>query len=142
MGTVAQVHSADVGRALESYRAVAATGDADAQVIEVSREELLELLDRGEVVVLDVRPEEEFAAGHIPGAVSMPLGRLVEADGSKASSVEIPEDREVVAYCRGAYCVMAHDAVRLLLASGRTARRLEDGLLEWRLAGLPVAVGA
>jgi rhodanese-related sulfurtransferase len=84
--------------------------------------------------VIDVRPAEEYAAGHIPGAVSVPLDELADR------LAELPADQEVVAYCRGAYCVLSHDAVRLLTAQGRTARRLADGMLEWRLADLPVAV--
>lgn len=130
--TVARLHSADVERALNAYLGVGGMGDVD----EVSREELLERLGRGDILLLDVRPEEEFAAGHLPGARSVPFADLAEVMGSLAS------DADIVAYCRGAYCVLAHDAVRLLRADGRTARRLQDGLLEWRLAGLPVEVGA
>jgi rhodanese-related sulfurtransferase/DNA-binding transcriptional ArsR family regulator len=99
----------------------------------VTREELLRRLDAGQAVLLDVRPSEEYAAGHIPGAVSIPLEILADRLS------ELPADLEVVAYCRGAYCVLAHDAVRLLAAHGRAARPLVDGMLEWRLADLPVA---
>jgi rhodanese-related sulfurtransferase/DNA-binding transcriptional ArsR family regulator len=101
----------------------------------VSREELVSRLQEGDVVLLDVRPEDEFAAGHVPGALNLPLGRLSESIGA------LPRDREVVAYCRGPYCVLAFEAVAALRASGFKARRLEDGLPEWRAAGLPVAVG-
>lgn len=101
---------------------------------EVSRSELLQRIGTGRVTVVDVRPSEEYAAGHIPTAVSVPLDELVER------LAELPENRDVVAYCRGAYCVLAHEAVRLLLARGRSAVRLADGMLEWRLADLPVAV--
>jgi rhodanese-related sulfurtransferase len=80
-----------------------------------------------------VRPAEEYAAGHIPGAVSIPLHELADRLG------ELPGGGQIVAYCRGTYCVLAHDAVRLLAARGRDARRLADGMLEWRLADLPVA---
>lgn len=132
MGTVARVHSADVGRALDAYLGVSGIGDVE----EVSREELLDRLDAGDMVLLDVRPVEEFAAGHIPGARSIPFGDFAERYGA------FENDADIVAYCRGAYCVMAHDAVRLLRAQGRRARRLEDGLLEWRLAGLPIEAGA
>src|SRR5439155_23496205 len=90
---------------------------------EVTREDLLERARAGAVTVLDVRPAEEYAAGHIPGAVSIPLDELAER------LAELPADQEVVAYCRGAYCVLAHDAVRLLAARGRAARRLRDGML-------------
>jgi rhodanese-related sulfurtransferase/DNA-binding transcriptional ArsR family regulator len=100
----------------------------------VTREELQRLTKKRKVTVLDVRPREEYAAGHIPGAVSIPLDEL---DGRLA---ELPGDGQIVAYCRGAYCVLAHDAVRLLAARGRTAQRLTDGMLEWRLADLPIAV--
>jgi rhodanese-related sulfurtransferase len=139
MRKVAREHSADVDRALDSYLGVSSLGDTDAGVVEISREELLAHLDAGDVVLLDVRPPEEYAAGHIPGARSVPIGKL--ADDLEA--VEgLGEETDVVAYCRGAYCVLAHDAVRLLRARGRRASRLEDGLLEWRIAGHPVEVGA
>ncbi len=98
----------------------------------VSRPELLRRAAAGEVLVMDVRPAEEYAAGHIPGALSVPLGEL------PARLDALPEGLEIVAYCRGAYCVLARDAVRLLRARRRAARHLEDGMLEWRLAGLPV----
>jgi rhodanese-related sulfurtransferase len=84
------------------------------------------------VTVLDVRPTEEHAAGHIPGALSIPVDQLA------VRIAELPADSEVVAYCRGEYCVFAHDAVRMLRSAGRDARKLEQGMLEWRLAGLPV----
>lgn len=100
---------------------------------EVDREELLVRVRAGHATVLDVRPREEYAAGHIPGAVSIPLEELADR------LVELPADQEIVAYCRGAYCVLAHDAVRWLTAQGRSASRLTDGMLEWRLAELPVA---
>ncbi|OLT43770.1 ArsR family transcriptional regulator [Saccharomonospora sp. CUA-673] len=100
---------------------------------EVTREELLRRVHSGGATVIDVRPREEYTAGHIPGAVSIPLEDLAER------LAELPLDQEIVAYCRGAYCVFAHDAVRLLTAAGRPARRLADGMLEWRLADLPVA---
>jgi rhodanese-related sulfurtransferase/DNA-binding transcriptional ArsR family regulator len=98
----------------------------------VSRAELLRRAEAGEVVVIDVRPAEEYAAGHIPGAVSVPLGEL------PARLAALPPGSEVVAYCRGAYCVLAPEAVRLLRARGLPARHLADGMLEWRLDGMPV----
>ena len=101
----------------------------------VSRQALLERLGRGDVTVLDVRPPEEFAAGHIPGARSVPLPEL------ERRLDELPRDVEVVAYCRGPYCVLAPEALGILRAAGFRARRLEDGFPEWRLAGLPVEVG-
>ena len=102
----------------------------------IGRRELADRLRRGDVVVLDVRPAVEFAAGHIQGARSVPIGEL------EARLAELPADVEVVAYCRGQYCVYAHEAVRRLRAAGRRARRLEDGWPEWALAGLPSERGA
>jgi rhodanese-related sulfurtransferase len=103
---------------------------------EIGRDELLRRARAGQVVVLDVRPAPEFAAGHIPGSVSIPIDELA------ARLSELPADVEVVAYCRGAYCVLAHDAVRILDAEGRRAVRLAEGMLEWRLADLPVATAS
>jgi rhodanese-related sulfurtransferase len=102
----------------------------------VSSAELLARAKRDDVVVLDVRPPDEYASGHIPGAVSVPLEELEQRLAS------LPRDTEIVAYCRGPYCLLAPQAVELLRERGFRARRLEDGLPEWRLAGLPVAVGA
>lgn len=101
----------------------------------VAREELLDRLERGKVIILDVRPVEEFAAGHIPGALSVPLEQL------DAALARLPKRAEIVAYCRGPYCVLAPQAVERLRAKGFKARRLAEGLPEWRLAGLPVAIG-
>lgn len=101
----------------------------------VSRGALLRRMERGDAAVLDVRPAEEFAAGHVPGAASIPLPELERRLG------ELPRDVEIVAYCRGPYCVLAPEALSLLRANGFRARRLEDGFPEWRLAGLPVEVG-
>jgi len=139
MRAVARQHSADVDRALASYLGVAGLGDDDSDVEEVPRKELLRLLASGDVTLIDVRPPEEYAAAHLPGARSLPLGDLAEGQGVLES---LDEDADIVAYCRGAYCVLAHDAVRLLRARGRRARRLQDGMLEWRADGLPVEVGA
>jgi rhodanese-related sulfurtransferase/DNA-binding transcriptional ArsR family regulator len=101
----------------------------------ISREELLERAGKGEVVILDVRPTVEFAAGHIPGALSVPL------DSLDAALARLPRGSEIVAYCRGPYCVLAPQAVERLAAEGYRARRLDGGFPEWRLAGLPVAAG-
>jgi ArsR family transcriptional regulator len=102
----------------------------------VSRDELLSRSRAGTVTIIDVRPEDEFALGHLPGAVNIPLRalerRLSELDPSK----------EIVAYCRGPYCVLSYEAVAALRKRGFTARRLEDGLPEWRAAGLTVVTGA
>ncbi|MFE9771961.1 ArsR/SmtB family transcription factor [Streptomyces sp. NPDC005931] len=122
---VAEAHQAAVPAARDAY-----LGEDTA--VEVSREELRVRIDAGDVVVLDVRPVEEYRAGHIPGALSIPMADLAERID------ELPEDLEVVVYCRGEYCVLAHDAVRLLTDRGRRAVRLSDGMLEWRLSELPV----
>jgi rhodanese-related sulfurtransferase len=102
----------------------------------VPRDELFRRLRDGRVLVLDVRPEAEYAAGHIPGAVNVPHDQLA------ARLAELPERADIVAYCRGRYCVFAPDAVRLLRARGFSARPLKGGLPDWRLAGLPVTARA
>ncbi|MEJ7771557.1 MAG: metalloregulator ArsR/SmtB family transcription factor [Geodermatophilaceae bacterium] len=127
--TVAAAHLPDVAAARHNY-----LGAQDTE--EIDRDELLRRARTGDVIVVDVRPALEFAAGHIPGAVSIPIDELAYR------LAEIPADAEVVAYCRGAYCVFAYDAVRLLTEHGRVAVRLSDGMLEWRLAAQPVATGA
>ncbi|MBI4365112.1 MAG: metalloregulator ArsR/SmtB family transcription factor [Candidatus Latescibacteria bacterium] len=101
----------------------------------VRMEELLKRVKDGRAIVLDVRPQEEFGHGHIAGAISVPLDRL------KSRLAKLPKRKEIIAYCRGPYCVMAFKAVRLLRAQGHRARRLEEGFPEWRVAGFPVAVG-
>jgi rhodanese-related sulfurtransferase len=116
---------AEVERAAREY-----LGD---HVEAIGRDELIARLDRGDVLLIDVRPGEEFDAGHIDGARSIPLDELRER------LAELPVDREVVAYCRGPFCAYAHEAVRRLQAAGRTARRLEEGWPEWRLAEQPPA---
>jgi len=126
---VAQQHRPHTEAARRAYLGPEATDVVDT-------DELLRRLESGSTVVLDVRPEPEYAAGHLPGAVHIPLEQLVER------LAELPRDREVVAYCRGRYCVLAHEAVRLLVSHGRTALRAGDGILEWRLAGLPIEIGA
>jgi rhodanese-related sulfurtransferase/DNA-binding transcriptional ArsR family regulator len=127
---VAAHHVAEVSVLADEY-----LGERDA-VEQVSAAELTERLARGDVVVLDVRPEREYAAGHIAGARSAPLDELAGlADG-------LPRRRAIVAYCRGPYCVYADDAVRLLRARGLRARRLDVGYPEWRRAGLPTATTA
>jgi len=123
---VASEHVAEVDRARRAY-----LGDDD--IAEVTRDELLHRLKAGDVTVVDVRPGEEYTAGHIPGAVSIPVDELADR------LAELPAGTTIVAYCRGSYCVMAHEAVRTLTAEGLQAVRLSDGMLEWRLADLPVA---
>lgn len=126
---VAQAHRPHTELARRAY-----LGPEDTEAVD--SEELLRRIDTGEAVVLDVRPEPEYAGGHLPGALHIPLEELPDR------LAELPRDREIVAYCRGQYCVLAHDAVRLLNAHGLNARRATDGVLEWRLAGLPVETGA
>jgi rhodanese-related sulfurtransferase/DNA-binding transcriptional ArsR family regulator len=121
---VAAARMAAVEQAARAY-----LGDTPRQV---TRDELLSGLKTGQYTVLDVRPAGEYAAGHIPGALSIPVEEL------ELRLAEIPADTHVVAYCRGAYCVFAHDAVRMLTDAGYDASRLEDGLLEWRIADLPL----
>jgi ArsR family transcriptional regulator len=98
----------------------------------VSRADLLERMRHGLVTVLDVRPEDEFALGHLPGAVNIPLADL------ERRLADLPPDHEVVAYCRGPYCVLSFEAVAELRRRGYRVRRLEDGYPEWKAAGLPV----
>lgn len=130
--TVGRHRSADVERALAAYLDVPGSGEVGL----VTRDDLAAALDERSADVIDVRPVEEFLAGHVPGARSVPLEELATAvDDLRARG-------PVIAYCRGAFCVMAHDAVRLLAAAGIDARRLEDGMLEWRTHGHPVEVGA
>ncbi len=130
--SVARERSADVSRALDAYLNLPGSDEVGL----ISRAELTELLASGQITLLDVRPLEEYLAGHIPGARHTPLGTL------SAEAESLREAPSVVAYCRGSFCVMAHDAVRLLGGEGVRARRLEDGMLEWRTAGLPVVAGA
>jgi rhodanese-related sulfurtransferase/DNA-binding HxlR family transcriptional regulator len=126
---VAAEHVAGIERLTEAY-----LGDRDG-LEAISRKELAARLRRGDLVVLDVRPEPEFRAGHIAGARSVPIKEL------RRNLRALPKDVEVVAYCRGPYCVYADDAVRELNRRGYRAQRLEDGYPEWKQAGLPVAVG-
>jgi rhodanese-related sulfurtransferase len=101
------------------------------EVETIGRDELLERMARGDVVLLDVRPRAEFDAGHIEGAKSVPIDELQQR------LAELPDDRELVAYCRGPFCAYAHEAVRRLRTAGRDAKRLDIGWPEWRLGGLP-----
>lgn len=127
---VGEHHLAEVERVVESYlpeRKLAGT---------VTGLELFRRLETDDVLLLDVRPEEEYRHGHIPGAWSIPVRMLPQR------LTELPRDKEVVVYCRGRYCVFADEAVAMLRQHGFRARRLREGLPEWRLAGLPVAVEA
>lgn len=116
----------DIARAFAERR-------AGLEPVDIKR--LLQRARAGEVTILDVRPEGEYRAGHIPGAVSVPLAELHKRWRT------LPKGRDIVAYCRGPYCVLAPDAVALLRAQGRRAFALGDGVAEWRARGLPVAVG-
>lgn len=123
---VAASHQGEIDRLATAY-----LGDR-AELESMTRAQLRERLRDRDVVVLDVRPSPEFAAGHIPGAWSVPISDLQQR------LRDIPTDTQVVAYCRGPYCAYADDAVRLLRRRGRDALRLEDGFPEWARAGLPV----
>ncbi|KAB2843126.1 metalloregulator ArsR/SmtB family transcription factor [bacterium] len=124
--TLAERNFAEMDRILRAYF------HARDELEPIGRDELLDRARAEEVVVLDVRPPEEYRAGHIPGAVSLPVDQL------ERRLTEIPPNKEIVAYCRGPYCVMAFQAVQKLRKHGRLARRLIDGFPEWRAAGLPV----
>ena len=126
---VAVDHVAGIERLVGAY-----LGDRDGIEV-IDREELATRLKRGEVLVLDVRPEAEYEAGHVAGARSVPIDEL------RRQLRALPKDVEVVAYCRGPYCVYADEAVRELNRKGFTARRLIDGFPEWKRAGMPVADG-
>jgi rhodanese-related sulfurtransferase/predicted transcriptional regulator len=119
-------------RLLELRAALAKLSEHVHELTPMSRDEILELARRGEVVVLDVRPETEYAAGHLPYAQSMPVSEV------QKRLAELPRDKPVVAYCRGPFCLMAKEAVELLNKEGFKAIRLEDGVAEWRAHGLPV----
>lgn len=126
---IAERNLAEVGRLVRSY-----FNERDS-LEPVSREELLHRSHAGTVTILDVRPEDEFTLGHIPGALNVPLREL------EARLGEINPEQEIVAYCRGPYCVLSYEAAAQLRARGFKVRRLEDGLPEWRAAGLPVIAG-
>lgn len=123
-----ETNLAEVERAV---RELAASGPRE----EIDQETLVERVRRGEVALIDVRPAEEYRAGHLAGALSLPLPDLARR------LVELPAGRDVVAYCRGPYCVMAGEAVALLRRQGRVAHRLEEGVWEWRARGLAVVTG-
>lgn len=119
------LRDASVARLAEVERAARDYLGEDVEAI--GRDELIARLRKGDVVLVDVRPAEEYEAGHIRGARSIPLDELEDR------LAELPRDREVVAYCRGPFCAYAHEAVRVVRDTGRTARRLDDGWSEWRL---------
>ena len=125
---LADARLAEVAQLTRTY--FAARGELEP----VASDELARRIKRGDVTVLDVRPAEEYRAGHLPGARSIPVGEL------RARWKELPRGRAVIAYCRGPYCVMAADAVALLRKRGFTAHRLDHGVADWRARGWPVAV--
>jgi rhodanese-related sulfurtransferase/DNA-binding transcriptional ArsR family regulator len=127
--SVAEARVAEVERLVRDF-----VGRRD-ELEPIPADELLERAKQGLVTVLDVRPPEEFAAGHLPGAVNIPIDRL------ESELAKLPKRREVVAYCRGPYCLMSFDAVLKLRKRGWKARRLENGFPEWKAAGLPVSIG-
>src|SRR5262245_39269332 len=129
MHKVAERNVGEVERILRSYF------HARDSLEPVSRAELTKRMKQGPVTVLDVRPEDEFALGHLPGASSVPLSRL------KRRLSKLDRNTEIVAYCRGPYCVMSFEAVAQLRKLGFNARRLQDGLPEWKAAGLPIEIG-
>jgi len=129
LGRVGEAHVAEVERIVRLYFA------HKDEMEPVPAKEVLERARKGLVTVLDVRPGEEFAAGHLPGAISIPVHELAKRIN------ELPKRREIIAYCRGPYCLMSYDAVALLRSRGRKARRLQAGLPEWRQAGLPIETG-
>jgi rhodanese-related sulfurtransferase/DNA-binding transcriptional ArsR family regulator len=130
LGRVGERNLAEVNRVMTDYFRARDALEA------VSRQDLVSRLHDGLVTVLDVRPEDEFALGHLPGALNIPLSELERRLG------ELPADREVIAYCRGPYCVLSFEAVAALRARGYLVHRLEDGYPEWKAAGLPIeAVG-
>ena len=122
----AEAHAGELGDLVRAY-----VGDR-ADLSMITRDELLLRLREGDVVVLDVRPQQEYKSGHIRGALSMPFSDV------KSRLHEVPQGSEVVAYCRGPYCLYADEAVRLLRDEGRLAARLEEGFPEWKAAGLPI----
>lgn len=126
LGLVGERNVAEIDRVMADYFR------ARDALEPVTRDDLFSRLKDGLVTILDVRPEDEFAIGHIPGALNIPFVELERRLG------ELPQDREVVAYCRGPYCVLSFEAVAALRTRGFLVRRLEDGYPEWKAAGLPV----
>lgn len=130
LGRVGERNVAEVNQVMTDYFRARDALEA------ISRDDLLARLQDGLVTVLDVRPSDEFAVGHLPGALNIPLAELERRLG------ELPADREVIAYCRGPYCVLSFEAVAALREQGYRVHRLEDGYPEWKAAGLPVEVAA
>jgi rhodanese-related sulfurtransferase len=129
LSRVGERNSAEIARVIASYFR------ARDELEPVSRDELLGRLRSGTATVLDVRPEDEFRQGHLPSALNIPLAQL------ERRLAELPADREIVAYCRGPWCVLSFEAVAVLRQRGYRVRRLEDGFPEWKVAGLPIGEG-
>jgi len=127
LSRVGEQNSAEIARVMATYFR------ARDELEPISRSELIDRLRSGTAMVLDVRPEDEFRQGHLPGALSIPLAQL------ERRLAELSADREIVAYCRGPWCVLSFEAVAALRQRGYRARRLEDGFPEWKVAGLPIA---
>ncbi len=130
LGRVGERNAAEIERVMTAYFR------ARDAMEPVTRKALIKRLREGLVTVLDVRPQAEFASGHLPSALNIPWPDL------KKRLAELPKEREIIAYCRGPYCVLSFEAVALLRARGYTVHRLEDGFPEWKAAGLPVESGA
>lgn len=126
LGCVGERNMAEIRQVMTDY-----FGARDA-LAPVSREELMASLQEGTVTLLDVRPGDEFALGHLPGAHNVPLAEL------ERRFAQLPKDQQIVAYCRGPYCILSFEAVALLRARGYSVRRLEDGFPEWQAAGLKI----
>lgn len=129
LGEIAETNLAEAERLVGQLFSEA---DADGALEPVARETLRAGVERGDVTLLDVRSEEEYQAGHLPGAINAPLDRLDQVLDL------LPGDREIVAYCRGPYCALSHDVVQHLAELGFRARRFEEGFPQWKAAGLPV----
>jgi len=127
LSRVGEQNSAEIARVMATYFR------ARDELEPISRSELIDRLRSGTATVLDVRAEDEFRQGHLPGALNIPLGQL------ERRLAELPADREIVAYCRGPWCILSFEAVAALRQRGYQARRLEDGFPEWKVAGLPIA---
>jgi len=126
LGRVGETYIAEVGKLIQNFFT------AQDEIEAVPAKELLKQARKGLVTVIDLRPVEEYAAGHVPGAINIPLPEL------QKRLRDLPKGKEIVAYCRGPYCLMSFTAVKMLRGRGHKARRLEAGLPEWRSAGLPV----
>ena len=129
MREIAETHLAEVERLVGK---LFAEDDAGGALEPMSRDTLQTALDAGEVTVLDVRPEQEYQAGHLPSAINVPIEKLEQMLDL------LPPEQEIVAYCRGPYCVLSHEAVQILRRKGFRVRRYEEGYPEWKAAGLPV----